>query len=266
MTAKAPTSPMILEMIDAAVVFAQTPGRRAVEGITWQVSAGDYWVVGGLPGSGKSDLLATAAGLQRPWSGRHLLFGRDLTELHEDELLADRLRIGLVFENGGRLFNHLTVAENIALPLRYHRDFSDDEIQQRLKAILDLMDLNEQGRLLPSQTTRAMRQRAALARALALQPDLLLFDNPLGGLDRRQARWWLDFLARLAAGHEFMNGRPVTLVVTTEDLQPWFDQGRQFALLKRGRWVPLGARAELAAGTGPLQREWQELVGDGEKN
>ena len=150
-------------MINVAVASAQSSGRRSVEGIDWRVNAGDYWVVGGLPGSGKSDLLATAAGLQRPLSGTHLLFGIDLTQLNESELLAERLRIGLVFENGGRLFSHLTVAENIALPLRYHRDCSDDEVQQRVKAILALTDLTDEAERLPAQTTRAGRQRAALA-------------------------------------------------------------------------------------------------------
>lgn len=253
-------------MINVTVASAQSSGRCPVEGIDWRVAAGDYWVVGGLPGSGKSDLLATAAGLQRPLSGTLRLFGDDLSKLNEDELLAERLRIGLVFENGGRLFSHLTMAENIALPLRYHSNGSDDEVQQCVKAILALTGLTDEAERLPAQTTRAWRQRGGLARALALQPEILLLDNPLGNLDLRHTRWWLDFLARLGTGHEFMNGKAVTLIITTEDPRPWLEQGRQFALLKNRTWLPLGNRAELAADTGPLLREWQEFVGDGEKN
>src|SRR6185503_1839481 len=116
--AAASTTQPILEMINVAVASAQSPVTPAVEGVDWRVSEGDYWVVAGLPGSGKSDLLATAAGLQRPLSGTHLLFGKEPTQSPESELLSERLRVGLVFENGGRLFNHLTVAENVALPLR----------------------------------------------------------------------------------------------------------------------------------------------------
>lgn len=252
-------------MINVAVASARLPESPSVEGIDWCVFAGDYWVVGGLPGSGKSDLLATAAGLQRPLSGTHLLFGNDLTQLPESELLAERLRIGLVFENGGRLFSHLTVAENIALPLRYHRDCSEEEVQQRMKAILELTELTDQAELWPVQTTRAWRQRAGLARALALQPEILLLDNPLGRLDQRHARWWIDFLARLAAGHEFMNGKPLTLIVAPEDLRPWINRGRQFALIKNRRWLSFGDRTDLAADSEPLLREWRALVEDGEE-
>ena len=251
-------------MINASAASTRSPRLPAVEGIDWRVNAGDYWVVGGLPGSGKSDLLATAAGLQRPLAGTHLLFGTDLTQLNESELLSERLRIGLVFENGGRLLSTLTLAENVALPLQYHRDYSDDEIQRRVETILALTELTEYADLLPNRTTRTWRQRAALARALALQPEILLVDNPLGGLDPRHISWWIDFLARLAGGHELMNGKPVTLVVVPEDLRPWVDQGRQFALLKKRKWVLLGGRVELSAATEPLLREWQELVGDGE--
>jgi ABC-type transporter Mla maintaining outer membrane lipid asymmetry ATPase subunit MlaF len=247
-------------MINVAVASAQSPESPAVEGIDWRVFAGDYWVVGGLPGSGKSDLLATAAGLQRPHFGTHLLFGIDLTQLLESELLTERLRIGLVFENGGRLFSHLTVAENVALPIRYHRAGSEGEVQQRVKTVLELTELIAQAELLPAQTTLAWRQRAALARALALQPEILLLDNPLGRLDLRHARWWIDFLARLAAGHEFMNGKPLTLIVAPEDLRPWVNRGRQFALIKKRRWLALGHRTDLAADSDPLWREWQELV------
>ncbi len=262
MTVNAPNLPPVVEIIDATVPPHQSPECRLIERINWRVCRGDYWVVGALPGSGKTDLLATSAGLQRPRSGSHLLFGRDPSKLDEDELLAERLRIGLVFENGGRLFGHLTVAENIALPLRYHRDHSDDELAQDVAAILDMTGLTEEAERLPTQISRAWRQRAGLARALALQPEVLLLDNPLATLDGRHARWWFSFLARLNAGHEFMNGRPVTLIVTTEDLRTWINHGRQFAMVKNNCWLLLGDRDESVADPGWLLREWRELVED----
>src|SRR5439155_174889 len=107
----------VIELLNVSVAAGGRPDSAALEGIHWRVSAGDYWVVGGLPGSGKSDLLATLAGLYRPLSGTLKLFGSDVGALSEDDFMAARLRIGLVFEGGGRLFNQLAVAENVALPL-----------------------------------------------------------------------------------------------------------------------------------------------------
>ena len=132
----------VIELVNVSVGAGGRPNSATLEGINWRISAGDYWVVGGLPGSGKSDLLATLAGLYRPLSGTSKLFGRDVAELSEDDFRAARLRIGLVFEGGGRLFNQLSVAENVALPLRYHRSQPGVEAGERVKAILDATGLN----------------------------------------------------------------------------------------------------------------------------
>ncbi len=112
----------VIEMNDVSVGVAGVVETVSVEGIEYCVASGDYWVIGGPPGSGKTDLLATLAGLYRPLKGTLRLFGDDVAQLGEEDFLAARLRIGLVFENGGRLFNHLSVAENIASPLRYHHE------------------------------------------------------------------------------------------------------------------------------------------------
>src|SRR4051812_15592431 len=106
-------------MLDASIA-PPLAGGIEVEGINWRVMPKDFWIVAGLFGSGKSDFLATAAGLQRPSRGVVKLFGHETFTLKEEILVEHRRRIGLVFSNGGRLFNRLTVAENVALPLRYH--------------------------------------------------------------------------------------------------------------------------------------------------
>ena len=242
-------------MFDVALASAQGGGAEGVAGIHWCVQPGDYWVAGGLHGAGKSDLLATAAGLHRPASGSHWLFGRNTAELDEDEFLLARLRVGLVFENGGRLFNHLTVAENVALPLCYHEDCEPAAAADRANAALELVGVADLALKRTGQISRASRQRVALARALVLQPELLLLDNPLAGLDPRQVRWWLDFLGALQAGHAFLGGRKLTLVVAADDLRPWVGQARQFALLKHNGWLLVGGRAELAVCREPLLRE-----------
>ena len=245
----------VIELVNLSVGAGGRPDSAALEGINWRISAGDYWVVGGLPGSGKSDLLATLAGLYRPLGGSLKLFGSDVAELSEDGFVAARLRIGLVFEGGGRLFNQLSVAENVALPLRYHRSQPGVEADKRVKAILDATGLAPWAEHTPGRINLARRQRVALARALAMSPEALLLDNPLGGPGRQEARWWRDFLAQLAGGHPLLRGCPVTLVVACDDLRPWADQGKQFALLKQKRWLAVGGRAELTCGDEPLLHE-----------
>jgi ABC-type transporter Mla maintaining outer membrane lipid asymmetry ATPase subunit MlaF len=243
----------VIELVNVSVA-AGGRDSAALEGIHCRISSGDYWVVGGLPGSGKSDLLATLAGLYRPLSGRLKLFGKEVAELSEDDFMAARLRIGLVFEGGGRLFNQLTVAENVALPLRYHCA-QRVESAERVKAILDATGLNPWAESTPGRINLAWRQRVALARALAIGPEVLLLDNPLGGPGLQETRWWRDFLGQLAGGHDVLDGRPLTLVIACQDLRPWADQGKHFAVLKQNRWLAVGGRADLTCGDEPLLHE-----------
>ncbi len=245
----------LVEMSDVAVAPASAPEAPLVEGVRWRVNAGDYWVIGGLHNSGKSVLLAAAAGIHRPVRGSIRLFGRDIADLPEEELLRELLRIGLVFESEGRLFSQLTVAENVALPPRYHNNWSAAEAGETVSAVLELTGLSPHAQSLPGRLNRIWQRRVGLARALTLHPEVLLLDNPLAGLDPRQARWWLDFLGRLAAGHEFLERRPVTLVVTADDFRPWLEHGRQFAMLDQQRLTILGGRDELREPTEPLLRE-----------
>ena len=116
-----------IEMRGAAAGIMTDPGSVAVEEINWSVASGDFWVVAGLQGSGKSDFLMMTGGLVAPVQGTYHFFGEEMP-IFEDAKLAERLRLGFVFD-GGQLFNHLTVLENVALPLRYHRNLSDSEAE-----------------------------------------------------------------------------------------------------------------------------------------
>ncbi len=256
MPTAAETSPA-LPLLELCGVHLAAQWHTAVseETIDWRVAAGDYWVIGGLSAAGKSDLLATAAGLQRPAQGRLVLFGQETEHMGEDELLRERRRVGLVFSDGGRLFNHFTVAENVALPLCYHHNCPLAEVWEPVQAILELTGLTALAHNTPGMIGRSWRQRAGLARALALKPELLLLDDPVAGLDPRQTCWWLDLLASLSEGHPFLSGKKITLVVTAGDLRPWVEQGRQFALLQQNGFLRLGGRAEMSVNTEPLLRE-----------
>jgi len=171
----------LIEMDNVTVAAGDVSERAAVVDVNWRVAAGEYWIVGAPPGSGKSRLLATAAGLLRPFAGDCRLFGREIERLSEEEMLVLRLRVGLVFEDGGRLFNHLTVAQNLALPVSYHRNCPSREAEDQIAAVLETLELFPLAQHTPGRLNRSARQRAALARAIVLKPEVLLLDNPLRG-------------------------------------------------------------------------------------
>jgi ABC-type transporter Mla maintaining outer membrane lipid asymmetry ATPase subunit MlaF len=246
--------PPALEMIDVTVGSLANTAEVVLKGVNWKVAVGDYWAIGGLQASGKSDLLATAAGIMPPVHGVFRVFGQELGAGFEHELMPTRLRLGLVFD-GGRPFSHLTVAENVALPIRYHQSLGPIEAKARAEALLEVTGLAAWGHRAPSALRRNFQQRLGLARALALKPEVLLLDNPLTGLDPRDSAWWLGFLDQLAAGHPVMGGRPLTLAVTGDNLRPWRDRARQFAVLGNEGFATLGGRADLAAHHDPLVHE-----------
>jgi len=224
-----------------------------VEDVNWSVAPGEFWVVAGQEHSGKSDLLMLAAGLMPPGAGACELFGCDTRNFGEAET-AERLRVGFIFQ-GGHLFNQLTLMENVALPLRYQKNLPAAEAEREARVLLDSMELLPLADVTPANIAANWRQRGALARALILQPEVLLLDNPLAGLGARHRQWWLRFLARLSQGHESWNGRPMTIVVAADDLRPWQHARRKFALLHEKKFIPLGAWNEVEAATDPQVRE-----------
>jgi ABC-type transporter Mla maintaining outer membrane lipid asymmetry ATPase subunit MlaF len=245
----------LVEMFDVTIASPEAPATAVLEGVNWCILPGEYWVVGALSSSGKSDLLMTAAGLLFPLRGVHRLFGRATKGLPDAELARARLRVGFVFADGGRLFRHLTVAANVLLPLSYHGDLPMQEAETQVRALLELMGLDPLANTPAARVSRNWRPRVALARALIMQPEVLFMDNPFAGLDMRQVAWWLDFLDQLSAGHPFLQGRPMALAATTDDFRPWVPHARQFALLKAKQWMALGGPAELAACQDPLAHE-----------
>jgi phospholipid/cholesterol/gamma-HCH transport system ATP-binding protein len=241
-------NPPLVELRDAGIGGAED--ELVLDGINWAVQPAEFWLVGGLQASGKSRLMNVAAGLQRPAKGRHRLFGRDTADFSADELLAERLRVGIVYD-GGRLLHALTVAENVALPLQYHRELPPDDIAGAVAGLLEQMEMANRK---PGHLSQGWQMRAALARALALQPDLLLLDNPTSSLDPRQIRWWTHFLSELHAGRTAVPKR-VAIALATDDLRPWVGEQRQFVLLKKNHWRQIGGKAELHACDDPLLRE-----------
>lgn len=247
-----PTTP-VLRMEEVAVGSMQDLGVVVAEDINWTVQPGDYWVIGGLQGSGKSDFLMMTGSLMAPIRGQYWLFGEPMP-IFDEARLKTRLRLGLVFESG-QLFNHLTVRENIALPVRYHQNLGKVEAEPVIQPWLEALELAPWADSTPGAIGRHWQKRVGLARALVLRPEILLVDNPLGGLDLRHMIWWLDFLQQLAQGHSLLDHRPLTLVVTAANLQAWRRRGRQFAILRERRFSVLGAWEKFEAGDSKLIEE-----------
>lgn len=234
----------VVEAVGASV--QRMPSRDViVEDIHWQVAAGEFWVVGGGHGTGKSAFLATLAGLHPPAAGVVRHFGQDLSSLAEPEAIAQRTRIGFVFKGGGRMFVDLTVAENIALPLRYHRNWTAEQAAASVQSLLQTTELTSLAESTTQELNTGWQQRVGLARALALQPEVLFLDEPMVGLDAIHRRWWRGFLDRLVQGAPCAQGRKMTLIAATTDFTLWSAEGLHFALLKDRHLQSLASRPEI---------------------
>lgn len=244
---------VLIEMRGVTVTTMRDSGFVVLENVDWQVARGDFWMVAGQQHSGKSDLILLAAGLMPAMTGEFQLFEKD-PQTFDEKHLEQRLRIGVVLE-AAQLFSHLTIAENIALPLRYHKNLTAFDATNEVKSLLDLMELSPLADITPTNVAANWRRRAALARALILKPELLLLDNPLAGLASRHVFWWVRFLDQLWRGHEFFGGKPVTIAATTDDLRPWQNARRKFALLHEKKFIPLGNWNEVESASDPVVKE-----------
>ncbi len=244
-----------ITMSGLSVAHPRSPGLPILQAVDWEVAAGDCWVITGLQGSGKTVLLETAAGLHPILAGELRLFGQPCMTDDTPATDALRRRFGLVFDGAGRLFPNLTVWENITLPLRYHRNLSLNDATAAVAEIFQVLELEPYAHLLPGRLSRAWSRRVALARALALKPEVLLLDNPLAGLDSVHVRWWRALLGSFLSGHPLFGGVPRTVLIACDALRPLLPLGRSFALVHNGRWVELGSRQAVLDSTDPFVRD-----------
>jgi ABC-type transporter Mla maintaining outer membrane lipid asymmetry ATPase subunit MlaF len=233
---------LVIELRDVTVPVRWDADTLSLTDVNWAARAGELWVVGGPHGSGQSDLLFLLAGLQRSVRGTFTLLGQEMSRLPNDEFLAARHNVGLVFDDA-RLFNNMTIAENVALPARYHHDLHADEAAAWVSALLHTTGLTELANSTPGALARPWRRRAALARALALKPKVLLLENPLRGLDTRHAAWWMEFVKILSRGADVLRGEAVTVIVTTDEFRPWRGTAVKFARAEAGRLTVLNDTA-----------------------
>ncbi|MBN8726655.1 MAG: ATP-binding cassette domain-containing protein [Xanthomonadales bacterium] len=214
--------------------------RRILHGVDFSVVPGEIRVIMGGSGSGKSTLLRHLIGLQRPRDGSVRIFGVELGRASERELLAVRRKIGVSFQ-GGALLTSLSVGENVALPLREHTRLDESTIRIMSRLKLEVVNLGGFQDLMPSQLSGGMVKRAALARAIVMDPRLLFFDEPSAGLDPVVAAELDELILRLR------DALRMTIVVVTHELESAFKIADTITVLDQGEILMTGTVGEVRA-------------------
>lgn len=228
----------ILEASDLVMEFGR---KRVLDGISMQLNRGEILAVVGGSGSGKSTLMRQLALLQTPTSGTIQLFGKDVTDLGELRTLPLRRQMGVMFQHGA-LFGDLTVLENVSLPLREHTGLSLETIEEisMLKIVLAGLE-PEAAALYPSQLSGGMRKRAAVARGIALDPEILFLDEPSSGLDPISA----DAMDELVLHLKQTLG--LTILLVTHDMDSLWRVADRILLLAEAKIAAEGTMRDLVA-------------------
>jgi len=226
-------------------LFKAYDGRTVLDGVDFDVAAGECFAILGRSGAGKSVTLRLLTGLDRSDSGSIRFHDQEITALAERDLAPMRRRVAMLFQSGA-LFDSMSVADNVAFPLREHRAVGAEAIAGRVAELLDAVGLAGTEAKLPAELSGGMKKRVALARALALDPEVVLYDEPTTGLDPMTAasigRLMLDVRRRAGA----------TAVVVTHDVALARRVADRFAFLDQGRFRFLGSFAEADRSHDPL--------------
>ncbi len=221
--------------------------KRVLVDLSFEVWRGESLIILGGSGSGKSVLLRQLNGLEKPDSGRIFFDEESITELEESELQPLRKRVSMLFQSGA-LFDSMTVHENVAFPLREHSLLSAEELREKVAEKLAMVELEGIEELMPSSLSGGMRKRVALARSLALDPEVVLFDEPTTGLDPVTS----DSIGHLIRDTQRETG--VTSVVVTHDIALARRVGDRLAFLHEGTFRFLGSWDEAGAEKDPVLR------------
>lgn len=231
-------------------------GRTVLDEVSFAVKKGTAFCLLGRSGTGKSVTLKHIIGLVRPDSGHVLVDGEDIPTLDPRQLARIRRRMGFLFQEGA-LFDSISVGENVAFPLRRHTDLRGAEIVRRARGRLEQVGLGSDFGKMPAQLSGGMRKRAALARALVLDPEILLVDEPSAGLDPITA----GEIDRLLVRAKEEEGK--TLVVVTHNIPSARVIGDELAVLHGGRLVAQGTASELERSDNEMVQEFMQSQGGG---
>lgn len=227
--------------------------REVLHGISFDVQAGETMVILGGSGSGKSTLLRTLVGLERPSSGEIRIQGKNIATLAPEGWDELRKKMGISFQ-GGALFGSMTVGENVALPLHEHTDLEDSTIEIMVRLKLEQVGLAGFENYMPAQLSGGMKKRAAVARAMAMDPEILFFDEPSAGLDPIIAAGIDNLILKMKKAFR------ITIVVVTHELASAYLIGDRMILLDKGNIVCVGTNQELQSSTHPRVRQFLDRV------
>jgi phospholipid/cholesterol/gamma-HCH transport system ATP-binding protein len=231
--------------------------REILHGVSFDVLQGETLVILGGSGSGKSTLLRTLVGLEKPTAGQIFIKGRDLAETSAAEMDQIRRKIGMSFQ-GGALFGSMTVGENVALPLREHTRLEDSTIEIILRLKLQQVGLEGFEYYAPSQLSGGMKKRAAVARALAMDPEILFFDEPSAGLDPIIAAGIDELILELKRAFR------MTIIVVTHELASAFLIADRMLLIDKGNILAIGTTEEMRSSAQPRVRQFLDRVAEPE--
>jgi phospholipid/cholesterol/gamma-HCH transport system ATP-binding protein len=231
--------------------------REILHGISFDVVRGETLVILGGSGSGKSTLLRALVGLEKPSAGEIWIKGRDLAKTSAAEMDEIRTKIGMSFQ-GGALFGSMTVGENVALPLREHTRLEDSTIEIILRLKLQQVGLEGFEYYTPAQLSGGMKKRAAVARALAMDPEILFFDEPSAGLDPIIAAGIDELILELKRAFH------MTIIVVTHELASAFLIADRMLLIDKGNIVALGTTEEMRSSTQPRVRQFLDRIAEPE--
>lgn len=238
----APTEEAVIRLKDVNLAFE----RPILQRVTFEARRGETLMIAGESGSGKSTILKLILRLLKPDSGGIEVFGRDIVDMTFEEALDMRRRIGMVFQNAA-LFDSLSIYENIAYPLRENRDHEEPEIERIVRERLEFVDLDPDRVMmqLPSQLSGGMRKRVGIARAIATDPQIILYDEPTAGLDPLTIGTINDLVRKL------QRELGVTSIIVTHDIREGFRVANRVNLLKEGRITFDGTPEEMVASDDP---------------
>jgi phospholipid/cholesterol/gamma-HCH transport system ATP-binding protein len=248
-----PNTEPVVEVVDLVRRFGN---RTVIDGISLKVYRGETLVIMGGSGCGKSTLLRHIIGAMKPTAGSVKIFGDEITTMNDRELDEVRRRFGMLFQSGALLAS-LTVGENVALPLFQHTDMSASEVQETVTQKLQMVGLNGFENLKPAEISGGMRKRVGLARALALDPELLFSDEPTSGLDPIMTAV-VDKLTL-----ELTQGEGMTAVVVTHDMTSAFRIATRMIMLGRGTIVAQGTPDEIRTSPNPEVQQFINGEADG---